>query len=369
MARRTRGLYKRGNVWWACYKSASGKVIQETTRKTDHGEAVAFLMERRNEVAAGKAPELRKIVNHTFNELAKEYLTWAERQKGYESKAGFVKQLKDTFGDLPLRNFSVGLIEQYQTGRMKRGCRPVKEGETPKGNKPATINRLVETLKHMFTKAVEWEWVEEEAAKRVRKVRLLKENNRRLRYLTVEECQKLLRECSSHLRPIVTMALHTGMRKAEILGLTWDKVDLRNGLILLAQDDTKNSERKEIPIDGTVRATLQGLTRRLDVAYLFYDQETGMRYQDIKKGFNAACRRAGIKDFVFHDLRHTFASHLVMKGIDITTVKELLGHKTLTMTLRYAHLAPSHKARAVDVLDDCLNENSTVQLPYNLGRG
>jgi integrase len=105
----------------------------------------------------------------------------------------------------------------------------------------------------------------------------------------------------------------------------------------------------------------------LDVPYVFYDPGTGKAYKDVKRGFNGACRRAGIKDFHFHDLRHTFASHLVMAGQDLTTVKELLGHKALTMTLRYAHLAPAHKVNAVDVLDGILNEDSTLHLLYNSG--
>ena len=104
------------------------------------------------------------------------------------------------------------------------------------------------------------------------------------------------------------------------------------------------------------------MTRRLDVPYVFHDKETGKRYGDIKKGFSGACRRAGIRDFHFHDLRHTFASHLVMAGKDLTTVKDLLGHKTLSMTLRYSHLAPAHKAAAVEVMDDILNENPTSYL-------
>ena len=95
--------------------------------------------------------------------------------------------------------------------------------------------------------------------------------------------------------------------------------------------------------------------------------ESGNRYSNIRRSFTTACRPAGIKDFHFHDLRHTFASQLVMAGIDLTTIKELLGHKTLTMTLRYAHLAPSHKVKAVDILDNALNETSTIQKLYKKG--
>ena len=109
------------------------------------------------------------------------------------------------------------------------------------------------------------------------------------------------------------------------------------------------------------RAALQGLTRRLDSPYVFCDPLTGKRYRDVKRSFASACRRAGIEDFRLHDARHTFISQLVMAGADLMTVKELLGHKTLAMTLRYSHLAPSHKMRAVDLLDSALNEGRCVQ--------
>ena len=94
---------------------------------------------------------------------------------------------------------------------------------------------------------------------------------------------------------------------------------------------------------------------------MFFDPKTGKPYKDVKRSFKGACRRAGIKDFRFHDLRHTFASHLVMAGVDITTVKELLGHKTLTMTMRYAHLAPSHKVKAVAMLEQLHDNYLKVQ--------
>ncbi len=347
-----RGIYKRGNIFWIRYAGLDGKTVYESSCSAKFREAETLLIKRKQSIKEGKQPEIKKIANHTFKELAAEYLKWAERQRSYKSKKGFVLQLVDVFGNLPLRRFNTKIVEQLQTERIQRG------------NKPATINRLLATIKHMFNKAVEWDMVEEETLKRIRKVKLLEENNRRLRYLSKEECKELINSCDPHVRPIVITALNTGMRKREILSLKWDNVDLRHGFILL--NVTKNGERREIPINNTLRNTLQGITRRLDIPYVFYNSVTGKPYQDVKRSFYTALRRAGIRDFKFHDLRHTFASQLVMAGVDITTVRELLGHKTLTMTLRYAHLAPSHTVKAVDILDSKINgEKPTIQKLYN----
>lgn len=366
MAKRMRGIYKRGNIWWCCYKTLSGRMVRESTGHTVYDNAVEYLAKQKADVKAGIAPELKKIANYTFGQLVQDYKAWAERQRSFKSKIFLINQLEEDFKDIPLRYFTTMMLEKYQTDRMKHGRRKTKKGKEiiETGNKPATINRLVATVKHMFTKAVEWDMVEEEIAKRVRKVRLLEENNRRLRYLSQDECQSLIDACEGHLRPIVVAALNTGMRKGEVLGLKWDNVDLKHGFILL--DKTKNGDRRELPINDTLRSTLAGLTLRLDVKHVFYDSKTGKPYQDIKRSFTSALKRAGIKDFHFHDLRHTFASHLVMAGVDITTVKELLGHKTLTMTLRYAHLAPSHKVNAVGILDRTLNKNSTSHLLHKI---
>lgn len=201
--------------------------------------------------------------------------------------------------------------------------------------------------------------VEEDTLKRIRRAKLLEENNKRLRYLSKEECLTLISVCDKHIKPIVITALNTGMRKGEILSLKWDNVDLKHGFILL--DKTKNGDRSEIPINETLRATLAGIVRRLDLPYVFFNPETEKAFTNIPGSFNSALRRAGIKDFTFHDLRHTFASHLVMAGVDLTTIRELLGHKTLTMTLRYAHLAPSHKVKAVNILDDNSTFSPTSQ--------
>ncbi|MGO9612819.1 MAG: tyrosine-type recombinase/integrase [Dissulfurispiraceae bacterium] len=303
----------------------------------------------------GKMPEtVKKTGHHTFNGLVLEYTKWAERQKSFNSKISFIRELSGLFGNFPLRRFNTMLIEQYQSEKIQ------------KGYKPATINRLIATLSHMFTKAIEWDMVEEETLKRIRIVKLLPENNKRLCYLSKEECQTLLYNCDAHVKPIVITAMNTGMRQGKILNLKWDNVDLRHGFISLNQEQTKNAERKEIPINHTLRAALQGVTRRVDIAYVFYDNASGKPCRDAKRSFKAALKRSGITDFKFHDLRHTFASHLVMAGVDLTAVKELLGHKDIKMTLRYAHLAPSRKLKAVDMLDETLTGIPTAQKVHNL---
>ena len=346
-----KGVYKRGNIYWIRYAGIDGRIVRESSGSEKFKKAENLLIKRKQDIREGKMPEIKVIKNHTFKELAAEYRKWAERQRSYNSKKFFISHLENKFGLLPLRRFNTMMIEQFQTEEIQNK------------KKPATVNRYVATLSHMFTKAVEWDMVEEETLKRIRKAKLLPENNRRLRYLSKDESQKLVKACEIHLKPIVTTALNTGMRRGEILSLKWDQVDLKNGFILL--DVTKNGERREVPINATVKDALHGLIRRLDIPYVFYDPRSGKPFLDVKRSFHSACKKAKINNFHFHDLRHTFASHLVMAGVDLTTVKELLGHKTLTMTLRYAHLAPSHKVNAVGILDRVLNEKPTAQKLHN----
>ena len=339
---RGRGIYRRGSIYWIRFAGLDGKIRFESSGSSNFKVAEAKLTERRKAVDDGNDEEpVKRIANCTLGELATHYLTWAERQRAFRSKAGFVKALVARFGNLPLRHFSTRIVEEYQTQRLSAG------------NKPATVNRHLSTLKHMIRKAVDWEMVDEGTLKRVRRAKQLPENNRRLRFLSGADVRALIATCADHLKPIVICAVNTGMRKEEILSLEWDKhIDLRHGFILL--DKTKNGERRQIPISPMLRETFSGIVRRVDVPFVFHDGE-GKRYTDVKTGFHAALRRAKIGDFRFHDLRHTFASLLVMGGVDLATVKELLGHNDFKMTLRYAHLAPAHKIAALGILEGAIN--------------
>ena len=347
-----KGIYKRGNVYWIRYAGLDGRVRYESSHSRKFKDAEVLLCNRKAKISEGKEPTLKnKILNHTFTELSEHYLKWAKKQKSFRCKKGFVGQLVKSFGNCPLRRFTKMIVEEYQT-KILNG-----------GNAPATANRHIATLKHMFTKAVDWEMVEEEVLKKIRGVKLEREDNKRLRYLSKEECQSLISNCTGHLNAIVITALNTGMRKEEILSLQWDSnVDLKHGFILL--NKTKSGKRREIPINQTLSEALQGIVRHLHSKYVFVDKE-GKRFKDVKRSFKTALRRTGIKDFKFHDCRHTFASHLIMAGVDLTTVKDLLGNNNITMTLRYAHLAPGHKIKAMEILDNAIGRKPTIQKLYN----
>jgi integrase len=195
--------------------------------------------------------------------------------------------------------------------------------------------------------------VGEDAKKRVYRVKQLKEENERVRFLTREEIGALLQHCSEHLRPMVVLALNTGMRKGEIFKLKWSQVDMKNRIISLEAKAVKEKKRRNIGLNDAAAAALASVPRRIDVSWVFTSVDKKKRDShvvDVKKSFATACKKAGIVDFHFHDLRHTFASHLVMGDVNIATVKELMGHADLKMTMRYAHLAPKHLSTAVNVL-------------------
>jgi integrase len=189
-------------------------------------------------------------------------------------------------------------------------------------------------------------------------IKPLRVNNRRLQYLSQEEMDRLRARSDEVLSPLLITALHTGFRRGELFHLTWQDVDFKLGVIRVLQ--TKNGERREIPMTNTLRATLQQLPRRLSSDYVF-PGKTGHGLVDIRKCFHRALQDAGIKGFVFHDLRHTFASHLVMAGVDLMTVKEFLGHKDIKMTLRYAHLAPDYKRAAITQLDTYMDTRRIIE--------
>lgn len=187
----------------------------------------------------------------------------------------------------------------------------------------------------------------------------LTEPEARIRWLTKDEARQLLAAARlhakrPHLPNVITLGLNTGMRKMEMLALTWAAVDWQRHVIQLEGTNTKSGKRRTVPLNGAALAALKD--QRAWVArhhpqspYVFATGST-THMGTVQKGFQAACERARIKDMRLHDLRHTFASWLVMGGVDLYVVKELLGHSSIVVTERYAHLSPDQGKRAVDML-------------------
>lgn len=326
-------LYKRSKVWYIDY-SVFGKRQRERIG-ANKKLAENVLKKKELEIVENRYLDIKKEEKIKFPDFAKEYLEYYSKpnKKSWHSDVDTINILNRFFSSLYLYEITPLLVEKFKTERIKDVS-------------PATVNRNLACLKCLFNRAIEWGKTQNNP---VRKIKLFRENNRRLRYLELDEIDNLLNNSSSYLKPIIILALNTGMRKGEILELKWPDLDFKQNLIYLL--NTKSGEKREIPMNEQVRTALIKVRKHPQSPFVFC-KEDGTSYGDIKKSFYTAMKKSGIMNFRFHDLRHTFASHLVMSGVDLNTVRELMGHKTIEMTLRYAHLSPDCKRRAVKVLDE-----------------
>jgi len=326
------GVFKKGRNFYIDYYLPNGRRRREMIGPSKK-RAMLALDKRRVQIAEGKFFDIKKEEKIPFGKMAMEYLEVYSRPNKRSSRRDEIsaKHLVSFFGGSSLQEVTPLDAEKYKQKRINEVS-------------PNTVNRELACLKHIFSKAKEWGKIKENP---ISSVKLFRVDDRRVRYLKKEEIAKLAESCSDYLRPIVIFAINTGMRKGEILNLKCTDIDLGNRIISLAQ--TKNREIREIPINDTVLDLLIRLRKNSKGSHVF-SKKDGTPYKDIRGGFRSSLQKAGIRDFRFHDLRHTFASHLVMAGIDLKTVQELLGHKTLQMTLRYSHLSRDHKRRAINTL-------------------
>jgi integrase len=327
-------VFKKQGVYWIDYY-VNGRRKRERIGP-DKRLAETVLQKRKVAIAEGRYLDKRKVPRCTFDELALVYLCWAEtHHQGFATTRSRVKRFQETFGSYQLSGITPLMVDEYLSKRTTE-------------RQPASVNKKAQLLHHMFKKAMAWGKVPENPATHVRPLRV---NNRRLRYLSHEEIGSLLAVADGHLRPMNITALHTGLRRGEMFALTWQDVDFTLGVIRVLH--TKNGERREIPMSHTLRDTLQQIPDGLAQTACSQDVpgRTGRGMSNIRGRFHRALREAGIHGFRWHDLRHSFASHLIMAGANITSVKELMGHKTLAVTLRYAHLAPDFQRDAINRLD------------------
>jgi integrase len=331
------GIYQRKDRpgYWISWTDAQGR---RRCRKTD----AATLAQARN----ARAAELVKVEQarvlgfappgeDTFEELAARYLAHQRvrlRPKSYERIRLIIENhLKPTFNG-PVKAIRRVDIQRYVTARSAKVS-------------ASSIAKELTTVKHMLSLAVEWEIIPFNPAQGVKGPKL---PAGRVRYLQPTELRAVLEACPVWLQPIVGLAVSTGMRRGEILGIRWLDVDLAHKCLMLPQ--TKNGEGRIVHLNNCAVTALQAVpvcAGGKPTDRLF----SGLTPEQVSVAFRRACRAAEVADFHFHDLRHTAASWLRMQGADIHTVAQLLGHKDLRMAARYQHLSPAFLADAVGKLD------------------
>ena len=226
----------------------------------------------------------------------------------------------------------------------------------------ATVNRYRAMLSKIFNLGIQNKSI---TVNPIIDLKKLKVKNIKTRYLTLEEEYRLYNAVSKtyqYLKDIITCALQTGMRKGEILNLKWSNIDMEYRFIELLE--TKSGKSRRIPISDS----LYNIFNTLPVTseYVFINPETNKPYTDLKKSFRTVLKQAGIQDFRFHDLRHTFATRLAECNVDLIVIKELLGHSKIDTTMRYAHAVPKRKIEAITILNSYREQREVIKNGYRM---
>jgi excisionase family DNA binding protein len=335
---------KEGRDRWSIDYQNKGKRVREVVGDAQtRGEALVALQLRAGESFNGRFNPVRKSEPMRFARFAETYLEDYAKANKKSWRCDFYalkSLLAPYFGGMRLEDISPLEVEKYRTSRL----RSVSKSST---------NREMALLKVMFNLAIDWGLVSENP---LRKVKMFSEkDNLKERVLTEDEEARLLAASAPHLRPIITGLLTTGARRSELMALRWISVDFERGTILLTK--TKAGRNRVIPINAELHGILTALKAGSKNEYVFTGPE-GRPAKSVRGAFVSACRRAGLKGLRLHDLRHTFATRLIRRGVDIITVQSLLGHSSVTTTQRYTHTGEAEKREAVRRLEPKASETA-----------
>lgn len=323
-----------------------------------------------NQANQGIDPQKEKINDKQSLDdfLNQHYIPWVESNHKRASKTlATIARCFKPFYKYSLVEITPALIERWRTKRLNAGA------------SNATINRDTVTIRSIMTKATEWGYLETNPLSKLKALKV--DQNPKVRYLSQDE-ERQLRialtereaelkqerlkgnqwreerayeklpefsddEFADHLMPMILISMNTGLRQGELFNLKWDMVDLDNRSIMISGEITKNSSSRYIPLNDEAFGTFNKLYNQGDKVGLVFASKNNQPFNTVKRSWGTLLKRANIYQFRWHDLRHHFASKLVMAGVDLNTVRELLGHSDIKTTLRYAHLAPEHKINAV----------------------
>lgn len=318
-------LYKRKNSknWWFKYTDANGERIRRSTQTTDRKKA----QELADKYKASSWDQIKLGVKPSFvwEDAVVRWMKESEKKTKNDDLCMF-RYLDNFLTGMRLDVINRGVIEAIVQDKLKTAS-------------PGRANRITSLIRAVLNKAKDdWDWID-----KVPSIRRLKENGSNVRWLSQEEKRKLLNECPKHIKAMVIFSLSTGLRESNVTGLKWSQVDLIRKVVTIEADQTKAGRPIGIPLNDEAAAVL---TEQVGKHPAFVFCYLG---NPIKKAgstaWKSALKRAGVHDFRWHDLRHTWASWHVQSGTPLNVMKELGSWKSYDMVLRYAHLAPEHLAR------------------------
>jgi len=337
-------VYRRGKRWYIDYRDVTGRRVRRAVAD-NRDRAQKILQDLLYQVNRQKLGLYPVQASHKilFYDLADRYLDYCRiHNVNIRDKENKVGKWRDYFGNIPLQAITAKQVEQYKQERIKSGI------------SPSSVNREVGCLKTMLNRAVDWGMIGHNP---IARVKMLREPEPRTRYLTTEEIELLLSHCAEHLKPIVLVALYTGMSRKEILNLTKEDIDWNTKTIYVR--NSKNPRRnRQIPIHSDLTDTLKSI---------YLATRKGKRlfpYQKIQTSFEGAVRRAGLKDVTFHTLRHTFASHYLMSGGSLETLGRRLGHSNPITTMRYSHFSQKFERQDIEQMK-LIGTNKAHQSNFN----
>lgn len=323
-------LRRRGGVWWIDFCAPSGERIRRSAGTAN--KALAQELLDRLKAESWRIAKLGERPQRTWNDAVVRWLKESAHKATIQMDKAHLRWLDRYLGGMALSAITRNRLEQLIEAKLAEGV------------KNATVNRLMEVVRAILRRcANQWEWVD-----RVPSVRMLKEPKRRIRFLRREEALRLHAELPEHLGVMMAFSLATGLRKANVTGLQWTQVDLERRLAWVHPDQAKARKAIAVPLNEEAIAIIRQQQDRHPTHVFSYD---GQPIRQVStKAWYAALNRAGISDFRWHDLRHTWASWHVQNGTPLHALQELGGWESVEMVRRYAHFAAEHLAPFADRL-------------------
>lgn len=346
------GIYKRGRFWWIAYGDGSGRQNRESTGSEKKTDAIAILEKKRTEVREGKNPILKRGKKIRFEIFSEDYVREHEEKKSHAFYAQIIGRLNIFFGKYHLDQITLALVKQYRQQRRNDEAR-----NRGKKVSPSTINREIAVLRNALNVAVENELLRFNPLAGQGKKLFTKENEKQ-RIFTNEEIGALIAEAPLPLKWFITLAVNTGMREGEVMGLRWNEIDLKNKIITLTASRTKGNRTRTVFMNDAVHRLLseRKLQRGDDEKakgreYVFPNSSTGQPYKWISHAWKELLDKCKINPpGRFHDLRHTWATRAAEAGVPQVDIKDTLGHRYSQTTDRYMAGTDARKREAVHLV-------------------